>query len=263
MNPKVENLEKGDYQNNKLKDIKSYHILQKIFDILTTKKSLNIMKFNKYIKNKLNVTLDNYKKYCEINLSIEIKEIPDYKNKINFININDKNEEKYFHIYFDDNKEEIKRTYTNKEDKVSKINIIIDYQVKSLYKLFYFCDCIESIFFKKFYRKNIYDMSFMFFGCTSLKKINIFNVKTNNVTDMECMFKGCSSLKKLDLSNFNTNKVSNMNSIFRGCSSLKELNISNFNTNNVINMRGMFYGCSSLTLWLRQVQGPPHLNIDM
>ena len=47
MNPKVENLEKGDYQNNKLKDIKSYHILQKIFDILTTKKSLNIMKFNK------------------------------------------------------------------------------------------------------------------------------------------------------------------------------------------------------------------------
>ena len=202
MNPKVENLEKGDYQNNKLKDIKSYHILQKIFDILTTKKSLNIMKFNKYIKNKLNVTLDNYKKYCEINLSIEIKEIPDYKNKINFININDKNEEKYFHIYFDDNNEEIKRTYTNKEDKVSKINIIIDYQVKSFKGLFKDCDYIKSISFNNFNRDNINDMSEMFYFCDSLTILNLSNFNTTNVNSMKGMFNHCSSLTKLDVSNF-------------------------------------------------------------
>ena len=214
MNPKVENLEKGDYQNNKLKDIKSYHILQKIFDILTTKKSLNIMKFNKYIKNKLNVTLDNYKKYCEINLSIEIKEIPDYKNKINFININDKNEEKYFHIYFDDNKEEIKRTYTNKEDKVSKINITIDYQVKSFKGLFKNCDYINSISFNNFNRDNINDMSEMFYFCDSLTILNLSNFNTTNVNSMKGMFNHCSSLTKLDVSNFITKNVKDMSKMF-------------------------------------------------
>ena len=44
---------------------------------------------------------------------------------------------KYFHIYFNDNKEEIKKTELNKEDKVSKINIIIDHQIKTFYLLFY------------------------------------------------------------------------------------------------------------------------------
>ena len=31
----------------------------------------------------------------------------------------EKEEKKYFHIYFNDNKEEIKKTKLNKEDKVS------------------------------------------------------------------------------------------------------------------------------------------------
>ena len=43
-------------------------------------------------------------------------------------------------------------TEINKKDKVIKIKIIIDYQVKSFKKLFYWCICIESINFKKFYR---------------------------------------------------------------------------------------------------------------
>ena len=47
-----------------------------------------------------------------------------------FIKIN-KDDIKYYHIYYNDNKEkEIKKTSINKNDKVSKINIIIDYPVK-------------------------------------------------------------------------------------------------------------------------------------
>ena len=52
--------------------------------------------------------------------------------------------------------------YIKEEDKVTKIKIIIDYQVKSFKNLFNDCNCIESINFKKFYRNNITDMSFMF-----------------------------------------------------------------------------------------------------
>ena len=50
--------------------------------------------------------------------------------------------------------------YIEEKDKVTKIKITIDYQVKSFKKLFFKCKCVESINFKKFYRNNITDMSF-------------------------------------------------------------------------------------------------------
>ena len=41
-------------------------------------------------------------------------------------------DEKYFHIYFNDNEtKEIENIYLNIDDNVSKISIIIDYQIKS------------------------------------------------------------------------------------------------------------------------------------
>ena len=42
-------------------------------------------------------------------------------------------------------KKEIENTSLYKDDNVSKISIIIDYQIKSFSLLFYYCDCIESI----------------------------------------------------------------------------------------------------------------------
>ena len=108
-----------------------------------------------------------------------------------FINIKEE-DKKYFHIYFNDNKKkEIESLY--KDDNVSKISIIIDYQIKSFSELFYNCECIESIKFKKFYRNNVTDMSWMFYGCSSLKKINLFNFNTNNNIDISWIFEGCSS----------------------------------------------------------------------
>ena len=56
-----------------------------------------------------------------------------------FINIKEE-DKKYFHKYFNDNKnKEIKNTSLNKGDNVSKISIIIDYQIKTFSELF--CDC--------------------------------------------------------------------------------------------------------------------------
>ena len=225
------------------KNLKSDFFLRKLFNNLLRKKSLNIIKYNNNIKERINISIKDYKEYSELYSSIEI-EIKPVKNEYGkFIEMNEENK-KYFHIYFNDNKEEIKRNYLNENDNVEKLKIIIDYQISSFFGLFENCEYLEYMYFKKFHRNNITDMSEMFYGCSSLKELNLSNFNTNNVTDMGWMFCGCSSLKELNLSNFNTNNVIYMASMFSSCSPLKEINLSNFNTNNVIDMRSMFYGCS-------------------
>ena len=165
---------------NKLENLKSNYFLQKIFINLPKKHLLGLIRYNKTIQQRLNININIYKEYSEIYSSIEIEIILN-ENKYNeFIHINKKEEEIYYHIYFDNNKEDIKRIYLNKEDKVNKINIIINYQIKSLDKLFAFCDCIKSIYFKTFSRNNIINMSRMFDGCSLLKKINFLNFNKKN-----------------------------------------------------------------------------------
>ena len=182
-------------QNPIIKKLKSDYFLQKLYDNIPKKKKLEIVKYNKNVQNRLNLGVKDYKEYSEIFTPIEIEIIPTKDKYGRFININ-KNYKLYYHIYFNDNKEEIKNKYKiNEQDKITKIKIIIDYQVKSFGYLFYYCECIESINFKKFYRNNITDMSFMFSECSSLKELNLNNFNTNNVTDMEGMFYKCSSLK--------------------------------------------------------------------
>ena len=70
--------------------------------------------------------------------------------------------------------------YIEEEDKVTKIKIIIDYQVKSFKGLFNWCECIKSINFKKFFRNNITDMICMFSGCSNDLK-NKINTKDQNI----------------------------------------------------------------------------------
>ena len=248
--------------------IKSKFIIKKIFDNLQKNILLSLIHHNKKIQNILELDINDYKKYSEI----EIDLIPMAHKYGKYINIFNQENFQYYHIFFNESKNEIKKYYFTNSDKVSKIKIIIDYQVKTLVELFKDCVCIESINFKNFNRNNIKnmcrlfcgcsflkelnlsnfntynvtDISGMFFGCSSLKEINLSKFETNKVTDMRGMFWGCSSLKKLDLSNFNTNNVTDMNGMFRGCSSLKELDLSNFNTNNVTDMSNMLWGCSAL-----------------
>jgi len=219
--------------NNILKNIKSKFILQIIFNNLLKKKSLYIIKYNNNLKNRLNISIKDYKEYSAkkySSIEIEIKTVNNKYGK--FINI-DKANEMYYHIYFNDNKNEIKRNYFDEDDNVEKLKIIIDYQIKSFEGLFDDCKTIEYIYFKKFYRTNITNMKKMFFKCTELKELDLSNFNTNNVRDMVGMFSKCSKLRELNLSNFNTNNVRNMRYMFNACASLKELNLSNFNTNKV------------------------------
>ena len=98
--------------------------------------------------------VNDYKEYSQLYSSIEI-ELKITINKYNeFVNIPDEDKE-YYHIYFDNSNEEIKRNYLEENEKVKKIKVIIDFQVKSFKRLFYCCRCINSIFFKKFCRTNI------------------------------------------------------------------------------------------------------------
>ena len=173
---------------DRYENIKANFFLEKVFNNLKKGKALNILKYNENIKKRINININNYKEYSERYSLIEI-EIKPIENKYDkFINVKWE-EEEYYHIYYNDNKEEkIKRNFLKKKDKVSIINIIIDYQVTSFYGLFYKCKYIESIYFKKFYRNNITNMSYMFEGCSSLKELNLNNFNINNVTNMRGMF---------------------------------------------------------------------------
>ena len=233
-------------KNDRFENLKSDHFLDRLFSYMKKNRSLEIMKINKELQKRLHLSINSYKEYSQLYTPIEIELTLENDKFGKFINI-PKDEKEYFHIYFDNSSEEIKRNKLNKNEKVNTIKIIIDHQVKSFKDLFCFCDCISSINFKKFYRTNITNMSGMFYGCDSLKKLNLSNFNTNEVTDMSNMFAGCESLPELNLSNFNTDKLTNMNNMFSQCSLLKELNLSNFNTINVKDMNSMFYHCRSLT----------------
>ena len=91
-----------------IENIKSRYILSKIYGIIIQKKKLEIVRWNKKIQNRLNLDIKDYKEYSEIFTPIEIEIIPTKGKYYRFININ-KNDELYYHIYFNDNKKEIKK----------------------------------------------------------------------------------------------------------------------------------------------------------
>ena len=225
-----------------LLNIQSNFFLQKIFNNLKQEKILKLLKNSNQFQKILNIDLITYKRFYN---QIEIEIIPiDIKDKNGFIHIPIEYES-YCHIYFNDNNKEIKRSYFTKEDKVTKIKIILDEEIKSFEKLFYMSDCIEKISFIKFNRRDITNMKEMFSGCTELKEINFNKFNTDNVTNMSYMFYKCKSLKELNLDKFNINNITDISYMFFECSALNELNLITFDTNNLICKIGMFDGCSN------------------
>ena len=77
------------------------------------------MKYNKNIKKRINININNYKEYSEIYSTIEIEIKPVNNKYTKFINTNKENE-KYIHIYFDNNKREIKRKFLNQMSKLKQ-----------------------------------------------------------------------------------------------------------------------------------------------
>ena len=83
----------------------SNYFLMKIFEYIPKRKSLLIPKYNKKIQKRLNINIQDYKEYSEI----EIEIIPIINKNGRFINISNDENKKYYHIYINDEKEEIKK----------------------------------------------------------------------------------------------------------------------------------------------------------
>ena len=231
-------------KGNAFKKIRSKFILKRLLENLPTNVLLEVLRYNKRIKKIINKDIDDYKKYLQIIIHI----IPIENEFGNFINISNNNERHYYHIYFNDNENEIQRKYITEEDNVTKIKIAIDYEIKNLYGLFRDCKCIKIMNFIKFNRKVNEDMSYLFSRYSSIEEINFCNFKTDNVTNMSYMFYECSSLKNINLDKFNTINVTNMRGMFYGCKSLIEINLKKLDITKVIDMSDMFEGCDPLNI---------------
>ena len=122
--------------NNQLKNVKSDYFIQKFFGYMTERKSLETIRYNKSIQKRIDININHYKAFSEEYSSIELDIIPMKGEYGKFINIREE-DKKFFHIYINDNKKkEIKNTSLNIDDNISKISIIIDYQIKSFSELF-------------------------------------------------------------------------------------------------------------------------------
>ena len=95
---------------SKLLDLKSKYVLDKLFRNLTIDKKLLIIRYNKKLQKRLDISVSDFKD----NLKIEIEIIPSPdridKTEDKFINI-DKEKECFYHVYLNDNTKEIIKCY--------------------------------------------------------------------------------------------------------------------------------------------------------
>ena len=104
-----------------INEIKSPYIFKKIFNYILEKKVLlKIIKHNKLLQKKLDISINEY---IECSNQIEIIIYPDKENlntEINeFIYPNSKNS--FCHIFFDKDKKEIDRYYLKRNEHISHI----------------------------------------------------------------------------------------------------------------------------------------------
>ena len=170
-----------DYQNKLIyNNIKSIYIFKLIIKHLEITRFLNIIQYNKKLQKKFNTTINDYPPHAKI--VIEIIPVQNKYDKYDTFFRIPKKYNQYYHIYFNDNKEEINLKRINEyigKDKLTKIKTIIDYQVLSLEELFFDCKNIKKIHFIKCQRRDINNMNYMFNGCSSLEELNFSKFKTD------------------------------------------------------------------------------------
>ena len=188
INPKInnDNREKIKIPNKFFDNIKSNYILKYIFETITEKRNLKIIRHNKCILQRLEIDINYYKKYKN---RIEIDLIPISLNSIKndkniFINYNHIDNKHLYHIYFNNNRTESYRNYITKEDKIKKIHIIIESGIKSLEGLFENCKVIKKIIFMKYKRNDITNMSKIFANCSNLLFVDLSCINTYKVNNM-------------------------------------------------------------------------------
>ena len=81
----ISNNENRNFLINNLKKIKSNYILSKIYYNISKKKSLEIIKYNNKVQNRLNLSIKDYKNYYETFTPIELEIIPSKKNLVNLL----------------------------------------------------------------------------------------------------------------------------------------------------------------------------------
>ena len=119
----------GLKKNEYIKKIRSEYIIKKIFENLEQNRLINVIHYNKKYQKLMNIKLKDYKNKFS---KIEIEIIPKENTYGKFINIYSQIIKPNIHIYFNDSKEETNKNEITKDDKVTKIKIIIDYKAKSL-----------------------------------------------------------------------------------------------------------------------------------
>ena len=88
---------KKENPKNYIGNIKSKYIIGKVMDLLSEKKSLEIIKINRTLQKKLDMNITNYKNYFEKIRVIEI-ELTIKRTMYKFINIPEEDKQ-YYHIY--------------------------------------------------------------------------------------------------------------------------------------------------------------------
>ena len=132
--------ESTNKDKNKMKCIKCIYIFRQLIDNLKEVRLLKLIKYNKKLQKKLNLNINNYMEFQKIKIELNTFNAG---IKIFFIGM-PIFKHSFFHIYFDDDKNEIKKNYFTTNENVTKITILIDRGIDSLRKLFSDCKCIEK-----------------------------------------------------------------------------------------------------------------------
>ena len=135
--------------------IRNKYLLKNILDYVERKQCLSLIKYNKALQKKLDISIKDYKEYNQI----EIEVIPTIENTygeyLKCIKFPEDNKS-YYHIYlYDQNNKIIEDNHKDEDEiEISKIKIIIDAEVKSLKGLFNSCYKLQEVNFIKFNRKD-------------------------------------------------------------------------------------------------------------
>ena len=181
-------------------DIKSKYIIKQIVSNVKKIKLLNLIKNNKGLQEKLEISKSDYESAYKEYAQIEIEIIPTEDENLIKSDIdkylNETKIKPYLHLFiYKDDKEN--------EERITKLVLKVDSEAESLQGLCDGCISFKEINFIKFNRKNIKDMSKMFNFSINLTNINLSKIKTENVENMNSMFSNCLSLENINVSNFN------------------------------------------------------------
>ena len=121
------------------------------------------------------------------------------------------------------------------------------YYSNNMHGMFYNCLELSSLSFENFNTDNVLDMSYLFYNCKELQTFST-NIDFSNqlTTNMKGAFQNCVKLSSFTLTNFKTSNVEIMWDMFKGCVQLKTVDLSSFDTSKVTDMESMFEGCSEL-----------------